>query len=130
MIDFGLVLRGAMAGMLRHTYSRQAVTQGAEDAWGDTADTPGTAATALPCVLVWADRLVVDDAGRRTVRVPTLHVPYDDVLAVGDLVTAVADFSGTTIADGPMTVETIDPAAGLGSSALKIAVLGGATVAE
>lgn len=130
MTDLGLLLRTAMAPILTHSYTRTGITQGAEDAWGDTADTEGTPATGQPCVLVWRDQMVIDDLGRRTVRVPRLYVPYDDPLAVGDLVSNVADASGTAIAAGPLTVDTVDPAAGLGSSALKICTLSGAGVAE
>jgi hypothetical protein len=130
MTDYGPLLRTLTAPLLVHSYTRTPITQGSEDAWGDTADTAGTPVTALPCVLVWTDQFVNDDLGRRTIRTPQLYVPYDDTLTVGDRVSTVADAEGTTIAAGPMTVESLDPAAELGSSALRIATLRGATVAE
>ena len=130
MTDLGLILGGVMQQLLTHSYSRTPVTQGSDDAWYDTSDTAGTTVTGLPCVLVWEDRLVVDDNGRRTLRIPVLYLPADDTLAVGDRVSSVTDAGGTVQAAGPLTVQSIDPAMGLGSSAMKIAVLRGATVAE
>ena len=124
------VVRAAMAPLLTQTYTRTPITQGTEDAWGEAADTAGTAVAGLSCVLVWEDRLVVDDTGRRKVQVPALYVPYDDVLAQGDRVSAVKDAAGATIEAGPFTVETLDPAAGFGLSALRIATLRAAEVSE
>jgi hypothetical protein len=106
------------------------ITQGAEDAYGDTADTPGTARTSVACKYLPADTLRVDDDGRVTSRVPTLTVAYDDALAVGDRVSNIVDADGTVLAAGPMTVQSIIPSAGLGYTLKKTAVLAGAGVAE
>lgn len=113
-----------------HTATVTPITQGAEDTWGDTADTAGSARSGVACKYLPADTLRVDDDGRVTSRAPTLTVAYDDALAVGDLVSNIQDADGTVLAAGPLTVQSIIPAAGLGYSLKKTAVLSGAGVAE
>lgn len=124
------LVRGKLGLFRVHTCSIVPITQGAEDAYGDTADTPGTARTSVACKYLPADTLRVDDDGRVTSRVPTLTVAYDDALAVGDRVSNIVDADGTVLAAGPMTVQSIIPSAGLGYTLKKTAVLAGAGVAE
>lgn len=116
-------IRRALAPLLSNTYSRSVVEAGVEDAHFNETAVPGTPVSGLPCVFLWADRLVIDEGGRSTVKTPTLYVRYDDLLAVGDLVSDVVDRDGTVIMSGPAVVDTIDPAAESGGSAVKIAVL-------
>lgn len=123
-------IRADLGLLLAHTYTRTPVTQGAEDDWGDAADTAGTAATAQPCLYRAVQRLRVDDAGRVTVEVPTLRVSVTDVLAVGDRVSNICDQAGTVLIAGPLVVESIEPVAGLGALLQRRATLRGAQVAE
>jgi hypothetical protein len=110
--------------MLTHTYTRSTVTGGDEDAWGDEAAMPGAGTSGLRClygseVRLLRDQSVRDEYGSRTIKVPTLFVPPDDPLAVGDVVTNVLDASGTVVQAGPFVVESVNMNAELGVSVLK-----------
>jgi hypothetical protein len=113
-----------------HTATITPSTEGTEDIYFDAADTPGTPRTGVACKYVPADTLRVDDDGRVTSRAPTLMVAYDDALAVGDRVSNIVDADGTVLAAGPLVVQSIVPAAGLGYSLKRTAILAGAGVAE
>lgn len=116
-------VRNALRPLLNNLYTRTPVTSGAVDAHYDETPVPGTPVTGLPCAYLATNRLLVDEAGRRTVSVPTLYVYDDDPLAVGDLVSDISDRNGTVTLAGPMAVETIDPAIESGASVMKIATL-------
>lgn len=116
-------IRRMLAPLLSNTYTRTTEGAGVQDAHFNETAEPGTPVSGLPCVFLWSDRLVIDEGGRTTVKTPTLYVPYDDPLAVGDEVTNVIDRDGTVLLAGPALVDTIDPAAESGGSAIKIAVL-------
>lgn len=123
-------IRSTLGVLLAHTYTRTPVSQGTEDAWGDTADTAGAAVTGLPCLYQATQTLRQADGSRVTVETPSLRVAIDDPLAVGDRVSAIEDQDGTPLASGPFVVETIEPRAGLGADLQHHAILRYAAVAE
>jgi hypothetical protein len=123
-------LRIKFARFFVHTCTITPITQGAEDTWGETADTTGTARTAVACKYVPEETLRVDETGRVLRDVPTLMVAHDDAIAEGDRVSNVQDAASTVISAGPLTVETVIAPAGFGYALKKIAILRGATVAE
>lgn len=131
-------VRRAMRPLLAHTYSRVRVgttptldeeLDQTEDAWGSPQATNATAVTGLPCLYLASRRLRTDDGGSVVVDTPTLTVPHDDPLAVGDYVQNVADKDGTVLV-AYAVVESFDPAAEAGSSVLKVAVLRSAASLE
>jgi hypothetical protein len=123
-------IRTTLGLLLAHRYTRTVITQGSENAWGQTAATPGTPATSLPCLYAPTTTLRTDDLGRVTLDQPSLRIPITDVLAVGDLVSDIRDQEGTLLLAGPLTVESIRPVAGLGANLQRRAILHGAGVAE
>lgn len=105
---------------LTHTYTRSTVTASdTEDDWGDEDETPDVGVSSLPCLYSMEDRFVSDALGTRSVKTPTLYVAPDDPLKVGDVVTAIADASGTVLLAGPLLVETVNPNSEAGVSVLK-----------
>jgi hypothetical protein len=123
-------IRSALSVFFVHTCTITPITQGAEDTWGETADSTGTARTAVACKYIPEETLRVDETGRVLRDVPTLLVAHDDAIAEGDRVSNVQDAAGAVISAGPLTVETVIAPAGFGYALKKIAVLRGATVAE
>lgn len=123
-------IRTVLGNLLAHRYTRTAITQGSEDAWGQTAATPGSPATGLPCLYAPTTTLRTDDLGRVTLDQPSLRIPPTDVLAVGDLVSDIRDQEGALLLAGPLTVESIRSDAGLGANLQRRAILHGAGVAE
>lgn len=123
-------IRAALSVFLVHTCTITPVSQGAEDTWGETADTHGTPRTGVACKYVPEETLRIDEAGRILRDVPTLTVAHNDVIAEGDRVSAVQDAAGSIISAGPLVVQTVIAPAGLGYALKKVAVLAGATVAE
>ncbi len=99
-------LRRDLLRMMGHTYSRTPVTQGTEDAWGQAAQTAGTVTTAQPCLYSPTQTLRSDTGGRVTIDRPNIRVPSTDPLAVGDLVTVIADAAGTSLVSGTFKVDT------------------------
>ena len=130
-------VRRALRPLLGHTYSRVRVGTTpttvddvqTEDAWGNPQATNATAVTGLPCLYQATRRLRTDDGGSVVVDTPTLTVPHDDSLAVGDYVQNVADKDGTVLV-AYAVVESFDPAAEAGASVLKVAVLRSAASLE
>jgi hypothetical protein len=118
------------AVVLPHTYSRTPYTEGSEDAHGNAGETAGTAVTGLPCQYAPVERLRLDEGGRVTISQPSLLVPHDDTLAVGDRVSAIADAAGTVLLAGPLVVDSIEPSAGAGFVLLKRALLRAGDVRE
>jgi hypothetical protein len=123
-------IRSALSVFLVHTATITPISQGAEDTWGDTTDTPGTARTGVACKYVPEETLRIDETGRVLRDVPTLTVAHNDAIAEGDRVSNVQDAGGTVISAGPLVVQTVIAPAGLGYALKKVAVLAGATVAE
>lgn len=130
-------VRRALRPLLAHTYSRVRVgttptldddVQTTDD-WGNPQVTNSTATTGLPCLYQATRRLRTDDGGSVVVDTPTLTVPHDDPLAVGDYVQSVADKDGTVLV-AYAVVESFDPAAEAGASVLKVAVLRSAASLE
>jgi len=130
-------VRRALRPLLAHTYSRVRVgttptldddVQTTDD-WGNPQATNATAVTGLPCLYLASRRLRTDGGGSVVVDTPTLTVPHDDPLAVGDFVQNVADKDGTVLV-AYAVVESIDPAAEAGASVLKVAVLRSAASLE
>ena len=130
-------VRRAMRPLLAHTYSRVRVGVTAtlvddvqtQDTWGNPQAANATVATGLPCLYQASRRLRTDDGGSVIVDTPTLTVPHDDPLAVGDYVQAVTDKDGTVLV-AYAVVESVDPAAEAGASVLKVAVLRSAASLE
>ena len=130
-------VRRAMRPLLGHTYSRVRVGTTpttvddvqTEDAWGNPQATNATTVTGLPCLYLSSRRLRTDDGGSVVVDTPTLTVPHDDPLAVGDFVQAVTDKDGAVLV-AYAVVESFDPAAEAGASVLKVAVLRSAASLE
>lgn len=123
-------LRSDLFRMLSHTYSRTPITQGTEDAWGDAADTPGSVATAQPCLYSPVQTIRSDAGGRVTIDRPNIRVPSTDPLAVGDLVSAIADQAAVSLVSGTFKVDAIEPVAKFGYTLQKRAYLQAAQVAE
>lgn len=127
-------VRAALRPLLTHRYTRTEVgvpvlgmdNQPKYDDWGNPVTQDGTPTSGLPCLYQSSRRLVVRDEGTVLLDVPTLTVYHDDPLAVGMKVTNVLDRDGTVLVAAAV-VESFDPAAEAGASALKIAVLGSAT---
>lgn len=118
-------IRAALAVFLVHTYERQAASlSSTDDGYGGTVGA-GDPVTGLPCRYRPTDRLRLSDGERMTVSTPVLTVPHDDPIGVGDLVSNVRDADGVLLLAGPLAVETIEPAAGLGPTLKKRAVLRG-----
>lgn len=131
-------VRRALRPLLTHTYARVRVgttptlddaDEQTEDAWGNPQATNATSVTGLPCLYQSSRRLRTDDGGSVVVDTPTLTVPHDDTLTVGDYVQNVTDRDGTGLV-AYAVVDSIDPAAEAGASALKIAVLRSAASLE
>jgi hypothetical protein len=125
--QIALLQRVAVRAMTM-TYTRTPVTAGTVNTWNEQTSVPGTPVSGLPCLYSAEDQLISDAEGTRTVSVPTLYVPPDDPLAVGDLVSAVSDRNGAVLLAGPLTVETINPNAEAGASVLQTARLRGSDV--
>lgn len=120
-------LRRTFDSLLAHTYSRTPVTSAGDDGYGATT-TPGTTVTGQTCRYRPADRLRLDNGDRVTVSVPTLTVPHDDPISVGDLVSDVRDSDGVVLLAGPLAVESVEASAGLGPTLQKRAVLRGGDI--
>lgn len=125
--DFASI-RDALAVFLVHTYTRIAVTEGTEDAWGDAAETASSGASGIPCHFVWDDNFVRTAEGVTRVSTPTLSVAHDDPLEPGDRVANIRGQDGAILLAGPAAVETVDPRSGLGASLKKVATLRAADV--
>lgn len=119
-------LRRTFDSLLAHTYTRTPVT--VTDGPYGSETTTGAPVTGQPCRYRPTDRLRLADGARVTVSVPTLTVPHDDPIAVGDLVSDVRDSEGVVLLAGPLAVETIEASAGLGPVLQKRAVLRGGDV--
>ena len=109
--------------LFTHTYTRTPVSDGADDSWGQAAQTPGSALTDRPCVFAARDELRITDAGRVTISVPRIYVPASDPLVVGDQVSAIKDRLGATLLAGPLVVDVLEPHAEFGPTAMKEARL-------
>lgn len=116
-------VRNALRPLMSVSYTRTPIVAGVQDAHFNETSVAGTPVTGQPCAYLVQDRLVVDEGGRRTVSTPMLYVYDTDPLAVGDLVSDITDREGTVLQAGPLVVETIDPAAEVGASTMKIARL-------
>jgi hypothetical protein len=124
-------LRADLLRMLTHRYSRTPVTQGTEDAWFDAADTPGSVATAQPCLYSPHEVIRSETGGRVTVDRPNLRVPSTDPIAVGDLVSAIADQDGNALEGTTVfKVDSIRAVAAFGPVLQRRVYLSAAQVAE
>jgi hypothetical protein len=124
-------LRADLLRMMSHRYTRTPVTQGTEDAWKIAAATPGTAVPSQPCLYSPVETMRSETGGRVTVDRPNLRVPPTDPIAVGDLVSALADsegnlLEGTTI----FKVDSIRVSSAFGPVLQRRVYLSAAQVAE
>lgn len=122
-------VRAALRPLLVNRYSRYTpdvpAVPPATDAWGNPVVEDGPTTIGLPCLYMSSKRLVVRDGGTVLLDVPTLTVYDDDALAVGDRVAVTT--RGATVLVVSAVVESFDPSAESGESALKVAILGSAT---
>jgi hypothetical protein len=124
-------IRADLLRMMGHRYTRTPVTQGTEDAWKIAAATSGTAVPSQPCLYSPVETMRSETGGRVTVDRPNLRVPSTDPIAVGDLVSAIADqdgnaLEGTTI----FKVDSIRAVAAFGPVLQRRVYLSAAQVAE
>ena len=117
-------IRRVFQDMMAHTYTLTPYTSGSDDGYGST-QTAGTPVTGKKCSYRQTRRLRLTEGDRVTVDTPTLTVPHDDVIKVGDEVSDVRDSDGQVLLVGPVRVETIEASAGLGPTLQKRAVLRG-----
>lgn len=114
-----------------HSFTRTPLTLGAENPEGNAARVPGTSITNLPCRYLpdhtqrGDAALRRDTGGTTSVFVPSLALPYDAVLEVGDLVSAVTDAQGVVLLAGPLAVESVSTSAAFGPSLGRQAYLRG-----
>lgn len=109
--------------MLTHTYTRTPVTAGAEDSEGNAARTLGTPVTGLACRYRAEEVLRTDGGGRVTIYRPSLALPHDSPLAVGDLVSTITNSDGTVLLAGPLAVESVTSNAAFGPTLSRRAYL-------
>ena len=108
-----------------HRYSRVAVTEGAEDPWFEAGNTAGTVQDGRPCRYSPTERLRTDERGIVTISQPSIAIPHDDALAVGDRVSNILDAGGAVLLTGSLAVESVEPIAAGGYVLSKRAVLRG-----
>lgn len=111
-------LRSDLDILLTHTYTRQGMTIGSEDAEGNTPSVVDGAPTiGVPCRLETINVTRRDEGGITLVSVPRLFVSATDTLKVGDQVTNVTDQLGVIKVAGPLRVErSLDDTDGLGAT--------------
>jgi hypothetical protein len=119
------LLRRDIARGFVHTYSRTPTTEGAEDPWFEAGNTAGTVQTGRPCRYSPTERLRSDERGIVTISQPSIAIPHDDALAVGDRVSSILDAGGVVLLAGSLTVESVEPIAAGGYVLSKRAVLRG-----
>ncbi len=108
---------------LPHLFTRTPVTAGTEDSEGNAGRTSGTPTSGLPCRYRAEETLRTDTGGRTTIYRPSLALPQDSPLAVGDIVSAVTTSEGTVLLAGPLAVESVTESAAFGPSLGKRAYL-------
>lgn len=124
-------IRSALSVVMTHTYTRTPVGVSAADDWNDATTSSGTPVAAQPCRYSADDTVLRANVGRTVlVSMPTLTVPSDDPLKVGDLVSAIKDQTGAVLLAGPLRVDSINPNAEIGASIQKVARLIGTDVAN
>jgi hypothetical protein len=106
-----------------HTFTRTSTTLSAEDSEGNRSPTPGAVTTGLRCRYRAEETLRTDTGGRVTVYRPSLALPHDSPLVVGDLVSAITDAEGTVLLAGPLAVESVMTRAAFGPVLSKRAYL-------
>jgi hypothetical protein len=124
-------VRAALRPLLVHRYARTTpnsvpvldddTSEPVLDDWGEPVLEDGPTTSGLPCLYQSSKRLVVRDEGTVLLDVPTLTVYHDDPLAVGDRVTV--QTRGGTVLVAAAVVDSFDPSAESGESALKVATL-------
>lgn len=117
-------IRRVFNSMMSHTYTLTPYTSGPDDGYGST-PTPGTPVSGKKCSYRQQRQLRFIDGTRLTIDTPTLTVPHDDPIKVGDEVSNVRDTNGVMLMAGAATVEVIEPSAGLGPTLQKRALLRG-----
>lgn len=114
-----------------HTYTRIPRGTDTEDAYHVPIPTPGTPDIGEQCRYLVKTEAVVNELGTYTVDTPTLYVPTDDPLDVGDDVTNVRTLptkdnpTGLLLAAGPLNVESIEIGTMIGTGWVKVAKLRG-----
>lgn len=123
-------IRAALGLFLVHTYTRQPMTSGADDAHGNATQTAGTPVTGVACKYVSEARVRVrnDEGGTTIVRAPTLTVAHDDPLDETDLVSNITASDGAVLLAGPIQVGPPVHSAGFGPVISKRFLLRGGEV--
>lgn len=117
--------------LFAHTYTRIPRGTDTEDAYHVPQPTPGTPDPGEPCRFQVESKPVSDIGGTYTVDTPTLYVPTDDPLDIGDDVTNIRTAptkdnpTGLLLAAGPLNVEAITIGTMIGTGWVKTAKLRG-----
>jgi hypothetical protein len=106
-----------------HTFTRTPITEWLEDPEGNAELQPGTPVPGLPCNYEAEETLVTDTGGRTTIYRPSLDLPHDAALEVGDQVSNITTAEGVVLLAGPLTVERVMPDAAFGPTLNKLAHL-------
>lgn len=77
------------------------------------------------CLFLWKDVSTQTQDGLVIVKTPTLYVPHDDIIDLGDNIANVLDQSATIILVSAV-VESVNTVANFGPSVCKVLTLGGA----
>jgi hypothetical protein len=130
-------VRTQFANMMAHTYDRVPVTRGARNDWSETPMTPGAPVVGRPCRYMHRASIEITPEGFAVVKSPptrgaviyreVLLLPWDDTLAVDDLVQNIRDLDGAVLLVGPVPVVEALPRSGLGPTTNRVAVLRGPT---
>ena len=126
-------LQRSMARFFAHTYTwidvdaTPVLSSGMPtyDSEGNQIFTNASPITSKPCLFLWDDISTTDDTGIVIVRTPTLYVPFDDAINVGDTVQSIATHLGVVLIT-EAHVQTIDGTAETGDMTMKVVRLSGA----
>lgn len=128
-------VRTLFGNMMAHTYDRVPMTRGARNDWSETTLTPGPVQAGRPCRYMHRGHIKVDPEGFTVVAEPPLQgafvfrevllLPWDDDLAVDDLIQNVRNLDGSVLLVGPVPVSQVLPRAGLGPTTNRVVVLRG-----
>jgi hypothetical protein len=115
--------------LLVHKYTRTTFTDtGDVDEYNQPIYTTNAPVSGVSCLLIWADIPTTDERGTSIEKHPRLYVHRDDPLKEGDLVSSVLDRSQAHTLLARARVKTVNPAANLGDSVVRICELEGYTL--
>lgn len=139
-LDRGMTdaVREIFAPFMAHTYTRTPTTAAPRTPWAQDERLSGTPLPGRACRYLERANFEISASGYALIRTPplvgaviyreVLLLPWDDDLAVFDLISGVAARDGVPLLAGPVPVMAILDHAGLGPVTNRIAVLRGATV--